>query len=437
MAVIKLLSTKKISSLLQYADKRAEVKSNSNIFDERQATKEMYEVRKAFNKNTSVQGHHIIQSFSPEDKVSPEQANEIGRQLAEKVAIGHQVMIYTHADKNHIHNHIVINSVHPETGKKYHSDRKKMYEIKEISNDLCRAEGLSIIKEPTEKATYKMAEVQLLERGEIPYKEHLRQAIDFVKTAVKTLEEMREKLKEKFQIEMKIQNKNVSFKAPDRERFVRGKTLGSGYTKEALVNELERQFERGAARDAGRNDNTDIGGSTTSDTGNRERADRLTGSERTLSRLEKFSEYTMGQKRPSQEPVRTNDDRSNERNESNTRAVSRTLETNTAEKQRDQRAISSSPGEQQPSKSKGSKSHSKPLSEERERNRESIGSHNKIGADQRARKENGDKGKTPTVRDHSRVEHPGLDRSEPPMDGSEQLKPKVDKSKERGMDFDR
>lgn len=434
MAVIKLLSTKKISLLLQYADKRAEVKSNCNVFDERQATKEMYEVRKAFNKNTSVQGHHIIQSFSPEDKVSPEQANEIGRQLAEKVAIGHQVMIYTHADKEHIHNHIVINSVHPETGKKYHSDRKKMYEIKEMSNDLCRAEGLSIIKEPTEKATYKMAEVQLLERGEIPYKEHVRQAIDAVKMVVKTLEEMREKLKEKFQIEMKIQNKNVSFKAPDRERFVRGKTLGSGYTKEALVNELERQFERGTARDAGRNDSPNTGGTITR---NRERADQLTGSERTLSRLEEFTEYAMGQKRSSQKPVRADDDRRSDGNEGHTRTVTRAMEKNSVEKQRGQRAVIRSAGEQPRSLSKGSESHIKPLPEERERNGKSIGSHHEIGADQRTRKENGDKGKASTVRNRGRVERSGLNRSESSLDGSEQLKQKVDKSKGRGMDFDR
>ena len=165
----------------------------------------------------------------------------------------------------------------------------------------------------------------------------------------------------------------------------------------------------------------DIGGSTT---GNRERADRLTGSERTLGRLEKFSEYTMGQKRPSQESVRANDDRSNERNESSTRAVTRTLETNSVEKQRDQRAISRSLGEQPRGKSKGSKSHIKPLPEERERNRKGIGSHNEIGADQRTRKENGDKGKASTVRDRSRVERSRLNRSESSLDGFEQLKPK-------------
>src|SRR5699024_11946105 len=66
--------------------------------------------------------HHVIQSFKP-DEVTPEKANQVGLELAKKLAPNHEVAVYTHDDTNHVHNHIAINSVNFETGKKY-QDRK-------------------------------------------------------------------------------------------------------------------------------------------------------------------------------------------------------------------------------------------------------------------------------------------------------------------------
>uniref|UniRef100_UPI0024A98413 relaxase/mobilization nuclease domain-containing protein n=1 Tax=Staphylococcus aureus TaxID=1280 RepID=UPI0024A98413 len=67
--------------------------------------------RMIFNKNDGRQGYHLIQSFDPEDNNTPEEANEIGQELAKEVEPDHEITIYTHTDREHIHNHICINSV--------------------------------------------------------------------------------------------------------------------------------------------------------------------------------------------------------------------------------------------------------------------------------------------------------------------------------------
>src|SRR5690625_5366196 len=69
----------------------------------------MKQTRELFSKNDGIQAHHVIQSFKP-DEVTPEKANQVGLELAEKLAPGHEVAVYTHDDTDHIHNHIVINS---------------------------------------------------------------------------------------------------------------------------------------------------------------------------------------------------------------------------------------------------------------------------------------------------------------------------------------
>src|SRR5699024_12144133 len=71
-----------------------------------------------------IQAHHVIQSFKP-DEVTPEKANQVGLELAKKLAPNHEVAVYTHDDTNHVHNHIVINSVNFETGKKYQAHGKE------------------------------------------------------------------------------------------------------------------------------------------------------------------------------------------------------------------------------------------------------------------------------------------------------------------------
>jgi len=240
MATIKLSATKACSRAINYAEKKAEIKSGINC-DVAYAKSQMKATRCLFGKDDKIQAHTVIQSFSP-GEVTADQANQIGKELVGKLAPGHECTIYTHTDKDHIHNHIVINAVNFETGKKYQAHGKEAIErARSVSDDICREMGLSIIKSP-EKASkrYTGAEVQMMMRGELPFKEKIRIAIDYVrKSKPTTFTELKASLKA-FHIDMRITKKNIAFKTSEQERYIRGSKLGSDYTKGELENELER-----------------------------------------------------------------------------------------------------------------------------------------------------------------------------------------------------
>lgn len=99
-------------------------------------------VKKQFKKEDGRTYVHIIQAFSPDDDITPETAHEIGLRFAEYFG-GFQALVATHRNTDHIHNHIILNSVNMETGKKFHQSAAEMRQVKEYSNRLCREYGLS------------------------------------------------------------------------------------------------------------------------------------------------------------------------------------------------------------------------------------------------------------------------------------------------------
>ncbi|MFC6603987.1 relaxase/mobilization nuclease domain-containing protein [Ectobacillus funiculus] len=117
MATIQLSTTKVANRLLSYAEKRAQERSGLDCPAE-YAKSQFKATRELWGKTEGIQAHHVIQSFKP-GEVTPELANQIGQDLAREIAKGYEAVVYTHTDKEHIHNHIVINSVSFEDGKKY------------------------------------------------------------------------------------------------------------------------------------------------------------------------------------------------------------------------------------------------------------------------------------------------------------------------------
>ena len=110
--------------------------------------------------------YHLVQSFSPEEKLTPETAHEIALKFAEQFS-GYEVLVATHVDRHHIHSHFVVNSVSAETGKKYHSDKDEIQRLRATSDELCRAYGLSVVK-PKPRTVKPMSEKEyrVAERGE-------------------------------------------------------------------------------------------------------------------------------------------------------------------------------------------------------------------------------------------------------------------------------
>ena len=118
--------------------------------------RQMLETKRAVGKEDGVQYYHLIQSFRP-GEISPELALEIAREFAEEHLAGYQTVIGVHVDREHIHAHILFNSVNADTGEKYHSNTRSYYQqIRATSDRLCREHGLSVIMqgEPSKAVSY-------------------------------------------------------------------------------------------------------------------------------------------------------------------------------------------------------------------------------------------------------------------------------------------
>ncbi|PAK42761.1 relaxase/mobilization nuclease domain-containing protein [Priestia megaterium] len=250
MATIKLSTTKNANALLKYAEKRSEV-SNSLDCDVNYVRNQFKATREIWGKNGGIQAHHVIQSFKP-DEVDPQKANEIGLQLAEKLAKGHEVAVYTHTDKDHIHNHIVINAVNYGDGRKFHAHGQEAIDhVRKISDELCKEHGLSIVEERSADVRYTLAEQSLLQKGGSSWKDEIRTVVDSSKEQATSFEDFQERLKDQG-VQATLRGKNITYEHLESNKKVRGSKLGLAYEKETILHGFERQVtgERAATGSA-------------------------------------------------------------------------------------------------------------------------------------------------------------------------------------------
>ncbi|MEH7092249.1 relaxase/mobilization nuclease domain-containing protein [Priestia megaterium] len=168
----------------------------------------------------------------------------MGLKLAEKLAKGHEVAVYTHTDKDHIHNHIVINAVNYEDGRKFHVHGQEAIDrFRDVSDELCKKHGFSIVEERSADVRYTLAEQSLLEKGESSWKDEIRTAIDQAKEQTASFEEFQEHLKEQG-IQATLRGKNITYEHLESNKKVRGTKLGLAYEKETILHGFERQVAR-------------------------------------------------------------------------------------------------------------------------------------------------------------------------------------------------
>lgn len=241
MATTKISSTKSTSRAINYAEKRAVEKSGLNC-DVNYAKSSFKATRELYNKQGGNEGHVVIQSFKP-GEVDEKQCNQLGLELAEKIAPNHQVSIYTHNDKDHIHNHIVINSVDLETGKKFNNNKQALRDLRQANDEVCKSHGLSVVEEQNAEMRYTQAEKSLLEKGKTSWKDELREEIERSSSQNIDFESFQADLGS-LGIKTKKRGSTVSYLHPESERWVRAKKLGSRYELGGLENEFERTRTR-------------------------------------------------------------------------------------------------------------------------------------------------------------------------------------------------
>ena len=187
--------------------------------------------------------HHLIQSFEP-GEVDYQKAHEIGKQLADAVTKGqYEYVLTTHIDKGHVHNHIIFCAVNFVDYHKYNSNKRSYYGIRNMSDRLCRENGLSVVV-PQKGGKGKSYAEYLAEKTGTSWKGKLKIAVDGLIPQVSSLEELLSRL-QAAGYEIKP-GKYVSCRAPGQERFTRLKTLGADYTEEAIRERIEGRRTRTA-----------------------------------------------------------------------------------------------------------------------------------------------------------------------------------------------
>lgn len=187
--------------------------------------------------------HHLIQSFEP-GEVDYQKAHEIGKQLADAVTKGqYEYVLTTHIDKGHVHNHIIFCAVNFVDHHKYNSNKRSYYGIRNMSDRLCRENGLSVVA-PQKGGKGKSYAEYIAEKTGTSWKGKLKTAVDALIPQVSSFEELLSRL-QAAGYEIKP-GKYVSCRAPGQERFTRLKTLGADYTEEAIRERIEGRRTRTA-----------------------------------------------------------------------------------------------------------------------------------------------------------------------------------------------
>ena len=200
------------------------------------AYEEMVLTKKFFHKEDKTLGYHIIQSFKG-NEVSPERANQIGKELAEELwGDKFQVVICTHINKENVHNHLILNSVSFIDGKKYHNGKEDIAFLKEASDNLCFKYGLSIVTTPRaeKERNYRQKNIDNFNRRDEKMQKIITDIDDAIKS-VKKYSDFKLVLKAKGYSNIKDNGKYFSLKTPYYSRNVRiDRAFGERYSVQGI-----------------------------------------------------------------------------------------------------------------------------------------------------------------------------------------------------------
>lgn len=203
--------------------------SNSNTLEQFRL------LRLAFNQNKGIIAHHFIQSFSPNDNITPETVHRFGVEYVKQCFPNYQVVVSTHIDKEHLHNHIIVNSCNMITGKKFYDNKESMKNNRDISDKLCRKYGVSVISTQSEFKPIDQTTMQLALKQK-SWKIQLLSDLDDAKEKCRSKSEFISFLKNK-NYEVRYE-KHITVHKIGEKKAIRVDTLakqfGSQYTKAEL-----------------------------------------------------------------------------------------------------------------------------------------------------------------------------------------------------------
>ena len=246
MAVIEAISSKaSLKTIINYITQ--DKKTNTELITGKDCLAEscldeMLYVKNLYNKNNGRQYIHIIQSFDPKDKLTLNQVHNAGLKLANTFN-GFQVLVATHIDKEHLHNHLVVNSVSFENGYKIQISKKDLQYLKDCSDKICLEIGASVISKKDKTNNIKRNEYRVAERGE-SWKFKLINAID-LSVAESTCKDDFIKVINKlgYQVNWTDTRKYITYTTPEGYKCRDNKLFEEKYLKGNMEDEF-RKIER-------------------------------------------------------------------------------------------------------------------------------------------------------------------------------------------------
>ncbi|MBQ3416521.1 MAG: relaxase/mobilization nuclease domain-containing protein [Ruminococcus sp.] len=226
----------------------------ANSFREFMATKKIY------GKDNGFFFYHYAQSFSPKEKITPQQAHEIALEFAEKAWSGHEILVATHCDREHIHSHFVINSVGFESGKKLRQSPSTLKQLRKLSDEICIAHGFCVLQ-PYQGGKNSMSsrEYRARLRGN-SWKEKLAKDIDTAMSYSGSKDEfIRNMSILGYHMTWTNERKYLTFHCPNGKSCRDIKLQDEKYLKENIELELrQREFPAGAEQPTGWEDSRNL-----------------------------------------------------------------------------------------------------------------------------------------------------------------------------------
>ena len=206
---------------------------------------DMMTTKKLYGKTGGRMYYHLDQSFSPDEKITPEQAHKIAIEFAEEQFKGYEVLIATHVDAHHIHSHFVVNSVSFENGLKYHSSKDNIRQLREASDTICLKHGFSVVKPKEQKKTTGIGtrEYRVACKSS-SWKMNLIVAIEAGMRRAKTKDEFLDFMKKRgYEVNWTDTRKYITYTTPNGYRCRDIRLHEDKFLKEAMENEFRIRQE--------------------------------------------------------------------------------------------------------------------------------------------------------------------------------------------------
>ena len=206
------------------------------------AYQEFKNTREMYNKTDGIRYYHFVQSHPSGYDIEPALAHKIAVEFAERAFKGHEVVVATHTDADHIHSHFILNAVNADTGLKYHSNKFTLQNLRQLSDEICQKYGVTTLKQPElGKQTHGVTtgEYRCAMRRE-SWKMKLSNTIDAVMRKAKSKKQFHFYMKQYgYDVKWEDSRKYITYICPNGRRCRDNKLHEAKYRKENMEYEFK------------------------------------------------------------------------------------------------------------------------------------------------------------------------------------------------------